>query len=312
MAYLVTGGTGFIGARVTRHLVDIGEEVVAFDVQPTPERIANVAEEVTIVRGDIRQVDQLARVFVDHEIDGVAHLAAALTGTCNQEPPMAMAINAVGTANILELADVHGVDAVALASSVAAPGYIDFEEEQTVDADSPRRPSNLYGSTKVLAEDLGEHYADRNGLTVAALRFGSIFGPGRAGGTPVVHLQDLFEKPASGESVTVTGADLRMNWLYVEDAAASVVRALTADREGYDAFNVRDRFASIREMANLVESAVPDADITVVDEPDPAHYPYGTHPKFKMEKTRTVLGFQPEIGIDQGVAEYIEAVSSCE
>lgn len=308
MAYLVTGGTGFIGARVAQQLVERGEDVVIFDYAPAPERIEDVADQVTLLRGDVRQVEQLARIFVEYDIEGVAHLASALTGTCDDEPPMAMGINAVGSANIFDLASTHGVDRVVFASSLAAYGYVDYDAEVTVDEESPRWPNNLYGSTKVLKEDMGRHYAERDDMSIFGLRFGAVFGPGRAGGTPVVHLQDLFEKPARGEPVTVTGADLRMNWVYVEDAAGSVVQALDVDREGYDAFNVRDRFISVGDVAGLVEDVVPDADITTVVEPDEDHYPYGTHPKLDDTKMREELGFEPDVGIATGIEDYVAAV----
>lgn len=312
MAYLVTGGTGFVGARVAEQLVERGEDVVIFDYAPMPERIADFADAVTLVRGDVRQVEQLARVFVEHDVEGVAHLASALTGTCDEEPPMAMGINVVGTANILELASVHDVDRVVFASSLAAYGYVDYDEDVTVDEESPRWPNNLYGSTKVLKEDMGEHYAERDDMSVIGLRFAAVFGPGRAGGTPVVHLQDLFEKPARGESVTVTGVDLEMNWVYVDDAGASVVQALDVNHDGFDVFNVRDRFVPIQEVASLVEEVVPDADITKVAEPDTDHYPYGTHPRLDDEKMREELGFSPDVGLEAGVETYVETVRADE
>ncbi|MFC5973992.1 NAD-dependent epimerase/dehydratase family protein [Halomarina salina] len=305
MAYLITGGTGFLGARVAHRLVSRGEDVVLFDYAPVRDRITGIEDDVTLVRGDIRQVEQLARVFVEHDVTSIAHLASALTGTCSDQPPLAMSINAVGSANVLELASIHDVNRVVFASSLAAYGYVEYDEEREVDEKSPRWPNNLYGSTKVLKEDMGRHYAAENDMNVFGLRFGAIVGPGRAGGTPVVHLQDLFENPATGKPVTVTGAELKMNWLYVKDAAASIIQALDVSQQGFDMFNVRDRFMSVRAVAGLVAENVPDADITVVSEPDEDHYPYGTHPKLDDTKMREVLGFTPEVGLESGIQEYV-------
>ena len=79
MQVLVSGGTGFIGSNVMRYLVREGHGVVCFDYMPTLERIADIAEDVPLVRGDVHDLDVLIGTMSRHEITHVVHLAYYLS-----------------------------------------------------------------------------------------------------------------------------------------------------------------------------------------------------------------------------------------
>src|ERR1700733_12205056 len=104
MAILITGGTGFLGAHVARHLVlDRAQHgVVLFDRLPTEERIADIRDRVTVVEGDVLEADQLAAAMVAHDVDRVAHFAF-MAGTADPEKIVPYTrMTCVGTANVFE------------------------------------------------------------------------------------------------------------------------------------------------------------------------------------------------------------------
>ena len=74
MTVLVTGGKGFIGARVIKNLVERGEKVVCFELKDSAGRLGDLASRVTMAVGDICNYDDIARVIADHQVDRIAHM----------------------------------------------------------------------------------------------------------------------------------------------------------------------------------------------------------------------------------------------
>jgi nucleoside-diphosphate-sugar epimerase len=78
MAIMITGGTGFLGSYLTRHLVHekgiTGKNLILFDRYPNKDRIADVLEEVILITGDITEPTELAAAMKTYEVDQVYHL----------------------------------------------------------------------------------------------------------------------------------------------------------------------------------------------------------------------------------------------
>lgn len=304
MAYLITGGTGFIGANVARQLLDRGRDVVLFDYEPDEERLGDVADDVTVVRGDVRRAESMARVFATHDVDRVIHLASLLGSGSELDPPLSIDINVHGTALLFDLAAAHGVERIVNASSVATYGYHDPDEVGDVDETSPRRPNTMYGSCKVINEDIGRRYAEE-GMTVTSLRFGSVYGPGRDAGASAF-TSTLVELPARGEPVTVPGVGAP-NWLYVDDAAGGLVHAAeTRDDGGYENYNLHGEIASLETAADYVRDLVPGADVETTAEA-PSTIP-GVWMRMDTTKIRDELGYEPTYDLRSGMAAHLDAL----
>jgi len=305
MTYLITGGTGFIGSNVARLLVDRDREVVLYDYEPDEDRLGDVADDVTVVRGDIRRPEHLARVFERYGVDRVIHLASLLGAGSERDPPLTMDINVRGTSLVFDLANTYGVDRFVNASSIAVYGYHDPSEVDDIDETSPRRPNTLYGSCKSINEDIGRRYAEE-GMTVTSLRFGSVFGPGRDAGASAFTTA-LVELPAQGEPVTVPGVGAP-NWLYVEDAAAGLVEAAeTRDDGTYENYNLYGEITSIEAAADIVRDLVPGAEIETTNAP-PEALP-GVWMRMDRSKIEDELGFTPAYDLRAAIEDHLETVA---
>ena len=121
---LVTGALGTIGPRVVRELVRRGQPVVAFDqavdpVIPFPEiRLA------TIVRGDVRDDALADRILRDHRVARIVHLAA-IVGTTEPEPALAIEVKALATVRLLDSAAERGVWRVVALSTKGVLGPLE-------------------------------------------------------------------------------------------------------------------------------------------------------------------------------------------
>jgi nucleoside-diphosphate-sugar epimerase len=120
MAILITGGTGFLGRHLTRHLLQSGEkDLVVLDAVPNIAAIADVASQVKVVQGDVLEVTALIDTIKKYKIDGIIHLAYFLGTGGMRNPLPSININCIGTTNIFEAARLTEISRVVYMSSVA-------------------------------------------------------------------------------------------------------------------------------------------------------------------------------------------------
>jgi nucleoside-diphosphate-sugar epimerase len=224
--YLITGGAGFLGINLVRHLLARGQRVRSLDIAPFdyPERTA-----IDEIRGDIRDP-----VTVDRAMTGagiVVHAAAALPLYSRDE---IFSTDVGGTGIVLASALRHGIARFVHISSTAVYGIPDHHPIQE---DDPLQGVGPYGEAKIAAEQACLEFRAK-GLCVPILRPKSFVGPERLG---VFEL--LFDWAADGRNFPVLGSGgNRYQLLDVEDLCAAIYLAATMDRERVDTtFNVGAR-----------------------------------------------------------------------
>ncbi|MCE2850493.1 MAG: SDR family NAD(P)-dependent oxidoreductase, partial [Chloroflexaceae bacterium] len=184
MTYLVTGGAGFIGSHVVDALLAQGAHVVAIDnfndyYAPVRKRqhihAALTHPHFTLVTGDIRDHALLHTVFVQHQPQYVAHLAAMAGPRYSvQHPLLYEEVNVRATMHILDLARVHQVKGMILASTSSVYGALPTPWHEGLTADRPLSP---YAATKRAAEMLAYTYHYQYGVPTRVLRFFTVYGP---------------------------------------------------------------------------------------------------------------------------------------
>ncbi len=231
--YLVTGGAGFLGINLVRHLLEKGHPVVSLDVADFdyPER-TQIAE----IRGDIR--DRSAVVKAIEHVDVVIHTAAALP-LYKAEDIYSTDID--GLRNVLDVAHASGVERVVHISSTAVYGIPDHHP---LYEDDPLHGVGPYGEAKVVAEQIcGEYRA--KGLCVPIIRPKSFVGPERLG---VFAL--FYDWAKDGRNFPVLGSgNNRYQLLDVEDLCDAIYLAATGDCAVVnDVFNIGAKeFTTLRE-----------------------------------------------------------------
>jgi nucleoside-diphosphate-sugar epimerase len=222
----ITGGAGFLGINLARHLLARGYAVTSYDLAPFdyPER-----EQVTAVTGDIRDTARLAEAMAG--ADQVVHAAAALP---LYTPEEIYTTDVLGTRNVLQAAADLGVERVVHVSSTAVYGIPDhhpLREDDRLDGVGP------YGEAKILAEYECLKYRAR-GLCVPIIRPKSFIGPERLG---VFAL--FYEWASEGRGFPMIGSGKnRYQLLDVEDLCQAIRLCLTLERERVnDVFNIGAR-----------------------------------------------------------------------
>lgn len=297
MSILVVGGTGFIGSHLVRKLIEEGERVVIFDVIPNIEPIKDIADKLKVVRGDATNITDILHTIKENEVKDIYHLVALLADVSQDKPMLALKVNVESTLNILEASRILNVGKVIFASSVAV---YDINDTAPVDEGAPSKPISVYGATKTLSEFYGMHYNRYFGVDFRALRFTTIYGLGKFGGSTGI-CSMLIEKSAIGQAVEVDAADAVTDWLYIKDAVSSLLLARDVENPKNRIYNIGGGSHSVREVVDVVKRFIHDAKIELK-----AKRLFPWPPSYSWLKAREELGYQPLFDIQNGVKDFIE------
>ncbi|MEU7425706.1 UDP-glucose 4-epimerase GalE [Streptomyces sp. NPDC040750] len=262
MKYLVTGGAGYVGGVVARHLLEAGHEVTVLDNLSTGFR-EGVPAGAAFIEGDIRD----AAKWLDSSYEAVLHFAAfSQVGESVVKPEKYWDNNVAGSMALLGAMREAGVRKLVFSSTAATYG----EPEQVPIVESaPTRPTSAYGATKLAVDHMITSEAKAHGLAAVSLRYFNVAGAyGTCGERhdPESHLIPLVLQVALGrrEAISVYGDDYPTpdgtcvrDYIHVADLAEAHLLALSAARPGEhlicnlgngSGFSVREVIETVREV----------------------------------------------------------------
>ena len=263
MAILVLGGTGFIGPRLIRKLVEQGHEVVCMDINPGAVSFAGMEDQVRVIRGDITQFEDVVHAISVAEPDRIINLAYLLGGG-EVNPHLNMKLNILGMDNCFEAARLLGVNRVVYASSIAVSGQQSHFGDRLVNEDDGMFGTNQYATHKIFNEFQAKMYIDNYDMAITGVRPANVTGPDKVRGS-VDHVQ-CITRPASGEPVNFPYRSLMRLPIHVEDIAEVFTRVLLADSSHYPIYNSGGHPISLGDLAEMVRKYLPDAEITFDNE----------------------------------------------
>ena len=290
---LVTGGSGFIGSHVVDRLLDAGHEARIFDVLESPYEAGERCETVV---GDL--LDPASILAAAEGCDAIMHLAAAAdVGLVAKDPAGSEALNSRGTLNVLEAARETGARVI-YASTIWV--YSDVVGLEEVDEDTPLSlPSHLYTATKLAGEMYCHSYGKLYDVKSTILRFGIPYGP-RA--RPAAVLPIFVNKALAGDPLTIAGDGKQTRrFVYVEDLADGVVRALAPEADGRIYNLVGEEDTTITGIAEAVRDAIGDVEITYT-EGRPGDFA-GAQPT--CDRAARELGWSAQTPYAEGVKRYV-------
>jgi len=289
---LVTGAAGFVGSAVRKLFEQRGDRVIALDQN------AETEPGVSNIVCDLTDIHRLHATLHNHQIDGIVHCGALSGPMLARDNPHALVrVNVNGTANLLEVARIHGIPRFLYCSSAGAYGNT---PPGPVPEDVALLPTNVYGATKAAGEQLAASYASQFGLDTVSLRFSWIYGPRRM--TDCV-IRTMILDALDGHPTRVPfGRGFHRQFVHIDDAASAVVAAFDQrllPRRNYTVTG--GSYETLDEVAGIVRRVLPSADIDLAIGPDPAD---DIQHRFDITAASQDFGYKPRVSLEDGIRSY--------
>ena len=240
---LVCGGAGYIGSHAVRQLIDRNEEVIIVDNLETGHEDA-IHPEAKFYKVDIRNEEELDKVFAENKIDEVIHFAAnSLVGESMTNPLKYFNNNVHGTEILLKVMVAHDVKKIVFSSTAAT--YGEPKNIPILESDETS-PTNAYGETKLCMEKMMKWADKAHGVKYISLRYFNVAGAHESGEigedhNPETHLIPLILQVPLGkrEFISIFGDDYETHdgtcirdYIHVTDLADAHILAVHKLREG--------------------------------------------------------------------------------
>ena len=248
MKYVVTGGAGFIGSHLVKHLLSEGHDVTIVD-NMFRGRLSNLdgfLEKINLIQLDILDYEKLRNCIKN--ADGIFH-QAALTSVVEsyQKQSEYHKVNVIGTENIFKIAKEFSIKVVYASSSSVYGNITKIPITETFD----RKPINPYGKTKLDDEYLSENFV-KSGSEIIGLRYFNVYGLGQTldyAGVITKFLENISsDKPPV---IFGDGSQIR-DFVFVKDIARANLFAMESSiTNGF--FNIGTGIGiSIKDLAHLM------------------------------------------------------------
>src|SRR3989454_6377047 len=301
---LVTGGAGFIGSHLTRMLLERGYHVRVLDRFDYGRAGIDGVDDprLEVIPGDICSSRDVSRALRD--VHGVLALAAIVGDpACNLDPEETINLNYTATKVLAEACNFYRVRRLVFASSCSVYGA---SSHGVLTEQSSLKPVSLYARTRVLSENI---LFDRAGeVQPVVLRLSTVFGLSPRMRFDLV-VNTLTVRAVVDRKIAIFGGNQWRPNVHCRDAARAFVAALEApaDRVAGEVFNVGGDALNhrIADLGEMVARIIPGVEVVrQPDVADPRDYRVG------FEKIRTVLAFEPEFTVAEGIREVAAAVQS--
>ena len=298
MKVLVTGGRGFIGARLVQRLLAEGADVRVIDDGSRGE--AELPTEVETLDADVRDAEAVRAAC--RSVDAVAHLAAVQgTGNFYEIPDVVLDVNLRGVLNVAQACVEEGVRRLVFSSSsevYGIPSEFPTLESAPLVVPDPTNPRWSYGASKIAGELVAVHTARRHGFEYVILRYHNVYGP--AMGWDHV-IPQFISRLLRDEEFTVQGdGSQRRAFCYVDDAVGPTAAALTTAEAANAILNIGNpgEEHSINDLVAALERVSGRSIRT-------RHVPFeraGTDRRLPdVSRAERTLGLRPSVTLEEGL-----------
>ena len=297
--YVVTGGAGFIGSHIVRHLVKTGANVRVVDDLSTGHRenLAPVLDEITFLEGSVCDPALLKKACDGAEV--IFHEAALASVPRSIEDPLATnRANVEGTLRVLQTAHETGVRRVVTASSSSVYGD---SPELPKEESMPLMPKSPYATSKAAGELYCRNYADLFDVETVGLRYFNVFGPRQDPESQYAAVIPIFITAVlSGDRPTVFGdGEQSRDFTFVENVVEANLCAARAPEASGEVFNVGcgERY-TLNELLDALAN-ISESDVC----PEYADERPGDvrHSEASIDKAREILGYTPGVTFREGL-----------
>ncbi len=302
--YLVTGGAGFIGSHLARHLVNEGHDVVILDNLSTGRRenFADFQDKVRFVEGSITDIDTVRECC--RGVDCVFHQAALPSVPRSVADPLTSdEHNIGGTLRVFWGAHQEGVRRVVYAASSSI--YGDTEELPKHEGMQPK-PMSPYAVNKRVSELYGSVFNNLYGLSTIGLRYFNVFGPRQDPNSQYAAVVPKFITAfLQGEAPVIHGdGGQSRDFTFIQNVVEANVAACNADNDaGGRSYNVAlGGRITVKELCEQIGRLLGTDIVAVHDESRAGDV---RHSQASVDLARKYLGYKGSISLDEGLQQTV-------
>lgn len=302
---LVTGGAGYVGSTLVRTLLHHRYKVMVVDnLSFGGESLLGVWHHPSFkfVKADITDAGTIRKIFDEHPVDGVVHLAAIVGDpACAKQPDLAMRVNGEGSLNLLEVARQAKVKRFIFASTCSNYGKM-TDHNSYVDENSLLAPVSLYAELKVKFEKvLLEKVSGNDGFSPTVLRFATVYGVSPRMRFDLT-VNEFVKELSLGRELQIFGEKFWRPYCHVSDFARAIDLVLKSDplKVAYKIFNVGDTRENYQKqmIVDEIKKLIPQAKVKYTSRnEDPRDY------RVSFEKIKKDLGFTVSRQVPDGICE---------
>ncbi len=302
---LVTGGAGYVGSGLLTELLNKGYNVTCVDnLMFGGESLLDIwhNKNFTFINCDINRYEELDKIFLKNNFDGVIHLAAIVGDpACKLNSDLAFKTNWESSKWLIDRSQSAGVSRFIFASTCSNYGKMD-DPEAYVDENSKLAPVSLYAELKVKFEKyMLSEMKKIDGFSPTSLRFSTVYGLSRRMRFDLT-VNEFTKDLALGKELVIFGEQFWRPYCHVKDFSNAFVTVLNSSNEkvAYNVFNVGDTNENYTKqmLVNEIKKVLPNSKIKyVVKEDDPRDY------RVNCDKIKKELGFEISMKVPDGIME---------
>ena len=302
---LVTGGAGYVGSGLLTELLNKGYNVTCVDnLMFGGESLLDIwhNKNFTFINCDINKHEELDKIFLKNNFDGVIHLAAIVGDpACKLNSDLAYKTNWESSKWLIDRSQSAGVSRFIFASTCSNYGKMD-DPEAYVDENSKLAPVSLYAELKVKFEKyMLSEMKKIDGFSPTSLRFSTVYGLSRRMRFDLT-VNEFTKDLALGKELVIFGEQFWRPYCHVKDFSNAFITVLNSSNEkvAYNVFNVGDTNENYTKqmLVNEIKKVLPNSKIKyVVKEDDPRDY------RVNCDKIKKELGFEISMKVPDGIME---------
>ncbi len=285
MSFLVTGGTGFIGKRVVRQLLNKKHEVIATDINLENEKNSFYEyltlkkqnyDKLTLIEFDIKSKLELQKIFNNSNISHIIACGYQMSNLIDNDPVKGAEINIVGMTNLFQSVVDYKIKKMVFPSSQSVYG-----DSQELFGNNPVKENQYcgpqhqlftYAMMKLLNEFMAKKYVNKFNVKIACTRPSVVFGYGRKRSS-LMWAEEFATNPALGKPVILPFPEKNKdNYIYVEDCAEQLIQLSLKNDLKHFVYNTGSETASGLEIKKIIKELIPEADISFDNQGSPTPF----------------------------------------
>lgn len=307
---LLTGGAGYIGSVLCKLLLQKQYQVTVVDKlfyggEPIVELLNDPS--FGFYHADVRDIEQMEKIFSSGQFDAVLHLAAIVGDpACAKQPELARSINLDGSIQLYELAEKYKVKRFVFSSTCSNYGKMK-DPTVFITEESELAPVSLYAETKVAFEKYLLSREHNNSCKPVCLRFSTVYGLSPRPRFDLT-VNEFTKELALGRELVVFGEQFWRPYCHVVDLARAVILCVESDEEkiAFEVYNVGDTSENYTKKMIIeeIEKQIEPCMVKYVQKnEDPRDY------RVNFDKIHNRLGFTITSKVPQGIAQTLKALN---